>query len=177
VKRVPVAFALAIAATGALVSQGAPAVQPAPRFSVDVLEQQLLSRVNTLRGRQGLTPLRVSAALSSAADQHTKDMARKGFCGHDSASGIPFGRRISRFYGHPPGWRAWSAAENVLCFPRRLTAAAALGEWLARSGHRANLLSGQWREVGLAALYVDSAPGEFAGDDVLLVTANFGVRY
>lgn len=37
-------------------------------------------------------------------------------------------------------WRSWSAGENVLYHPRRLTATAALGTWLASRAHRANLI-------------------------------------
>jgi uncharacterized protein YkwD len=176
VKRVPLAFALLVTVTGALFPEGAPAVDEAGVVSVNRLESRMLTRLNTLRMRRGLTPLRVSAALSSAARQHTKDMARNGFCGHDSADGTNFWERVSRFYARGRGWRAWAAAENVLCYPRRLTAAAALRQWLGSPGHRANLLSSQWREVGVAALYAESPPGDFAGEDTLFVTANFGAR-
>jgi uncharacterized protein YkwD len=82
-----------------------------------------------------------------------------------------------RFYGRGRGWRAWSVAENVLCHSRRLTASAALGRWLASPGHRANLLSRLWRDVGLAAVYAGAAFGESGADDVLFVTADLGFRY
>lgn len=175
-KRAPLAFALLLATTGALLAQGAPAIARAPVTSIDALEAQMLTRLNALRLRRGLTLLRVSPGLSSAARYHTQDMARNGFCGHDSANGTPFFTRISRFYGRGRGWGTWSAAENVLCHHRRLTAAAALGEWLKSPGHRANLLAPHWRDVGLSALYADDAPGEFSGDGVLLITAAFGTR-
>lgn len=176
VKRVLFAFAVLVAVIGAFFAEGVPAGEQTPVMSVNRLEARMLSRLNALRTRRGLTPLRASAALSSAARHHTKDMARNGFCGHDSADGTDFWKRISRFYGRGRGWRTWAAAENVLCHPRRLTAAAALRKWLGSPGHRANLLSSQWREVGVAALYAESPPGEFAGEDTLLVTANFGAR-
>jgi uncharacterized protein YkwD len=176
VKRVLLAFALAVAGTGAPYSQGAPAVEGPSYRSVDMLEARMLDRLNSHRLRQGLAPLRVSRALSSAAHNHSEDMARNGFCGHDSANGTSFRKRVSRYYGRSSGWRLWSAGENVLCHPRRLTAAAALGRWLASPAHRANVLSAQWRDVGLAAVYTDAAPGVFRGDDVLLVTADFGLR-
>jgi uncharacterized protein YkwD len=175
VKRVLFAFALLLAVTGALFPKGAPAVEQTSVVSVDALEERMLSRLNVLRTRRGLTPLRLSAALSSAARYHTRDMARNGFCGHDSANGTNFWKRVSRFYGQGRGWRVWAAGENVLCHPRPLTAAAALRRWLGNPGHRANLLSSQWREVGVAALYAEP-PGEFSGEETLFVTANFGAR-
>ena len=143
-KRALLAFALALVGTGALFPQGAPAVDPS-YASIEELETRMLGRLNDVRTRHGLTPLRVSAA-------------------------------VSRFYGRGSGWRRWSAGENVLCHKKRVTAARAVSAWLASPGHRANVLSSQWREVGVAAVYEYDAPGEFGGQDVFLVTANFGVR-
>jgi uncharacterized protein YkwD len=174
VKRVLFAFALLLAVTGALFPKGAPAVEQKSVVSIDALEERMLSRLNALRTRRGLTPLRVSPALSSAARYHTRDMARNRFCGHDSANGTNLWKRVSRYYGRGRGWRIWAAGENVLCHPRRLTAAAALRRWLGSPGHRANLLSSQWREVGVAALYA-GPPGGFS-EETLFVTANFGAR-
>jgi uncharacterized protein YkwD len=173
--RVHLVLALAIAVTGAL-SQRAPAVQEVASSAADRFEERMLDRLNALRASRGLAPLKVSPGLSSAADRHSREMARHGYCGHNSADGASFGTRISRFYGRGRGWRMWSVAENVLCHPQRLTAAGAVSKWLASPGHRANLLAPQWREVGVGAVYADSAPGAFRGADVLLVTADFGVR-
>jgi uncharacterized protein YkwD len=170
--RLTLALALAIAVTGAL-AERAPAVEGVALTSADRFEERMLDRLNALRARRGLAPLRVSASLSSAAHRHSADMARNGFCGHDSANGAPFQTRLSRFYGRGSGWRIWSVAENVLCHPLRLTAAAALGQWLSSPGHRANLLAPQWREVGLGAVYAQPR----RGGDALLVTADFGVRH
>jgi uncharacterized protein YkwD len=52
-----------------------------------MLEARMLDCLNSHRVRQGLAPLRVSRALSSAAHHHSKDMARNGFCGH-AAPGV-----------------------------------------------------------------------------------------
>jgi uncharacterized protein YkwD len=174
--RFPLALALAIAVTGALFTQRAPAVEEVAVSAADRFEERMRDRLNRLRASRGLAPLKVSPGLSSAADRHSREMARHGFCGHDSPSGASFESRISRFYGRGSGWRMWSVAENVLCHPRRLSVTAALSRWLASPGHRANLLAPQWREIGVGALYADSAPGQFGGEDVLLVTAEFGVR-
>ena len=42
--------------------------------------------------------------------------------------------------------------------------------------HRANLLDRSWREVGLSAVHAASAPGVYGGDEVTIVTADFGFR-
>jgi uncharacterized protein YkwD len=42
--------------------------------------------------------------------------------------------------------------------------------------HRENLLSREWREIGIAAIHFSSAPGEYEGRPVTIVTADFGAR-
>jgi uncharacterized protein YkwD len=175
VKRVPLALALAIAVTGALSWQRAPAVEGAAHVPADRFEAKLFDRLNSLRLRRGLPRLRRSPSLATAAHRHSRDMARNGFCGHQSTSGASFGKRLSRLYGRERGWRIWAVGENVLCQSRLLTAAGALREWLESPGHRANLLAPRWRDVGLGAVYADSEPEE-PGSDILFLTADFGVR-
>ena len=43
-------------------------------------------------------------------------------------------------------------------------------------GHRQNILTGRWREIGLSALKVSSAPGVYGGRDVVIITTDFGTR-
>ena len=174
-KRVLSAFALAIAVTGALFSQGAPAVERAFTPAAGELEPAIIGRLNALRSRRGLEPLRISPGLTAAARHHTRELAQSGLCGHESGDGAPFWKRISRFYRRPARSSYWAVGENVLCHPRRLTASGALREWLTSSGHRANLFSAQWREIGMAAAYQRSAAG-VDEEDLLVVTADFGVR-
>jgi uncharacterized protein YkwD len=52
----------------------------------------------------------------------------------------------------------------------------AVGMWMGSPPHRAALLSKTWREIGVSALRVSSAPGIYEGDDVTLVTVDFGLR-
>ena len=55
-------------------------------------------------------------------------------------------------------------------------AAGAIKMWMASPEHRANLLNRGWREIGLAAVHSDSAPGTYHGLGVTIVTADFGSR-
>jgi hypothetical protein len=48
--------------------------------------------------------------------------------------------------------------------------------WLNSPPHKKNLLTARWREVGLSAVHVLSAPGTFGSREVTIVTADFGVR-
>jgi uncharacterized protein YkwD len=143
--------------------------------SASALEAQVLADVNATRRQRGLRALRFSVALSRAADSHSRDMARRGYFSHNSANGATFWRRVQRFYPSA-GYQSWAVGENLVWASPDLTAASALSMWMGSPPHRANLLSRQWREIGLSAVRSASAPGVFGGHPVTIVTANFGSR-
>ena len=139
------------------------------------LERAVLAEVNTLRRAKGLAPLRWSDQLAAAARAHSGAMARRGFFSHDSAGGGAFWQRVKRYYGSR-GYGYWSVGENLLWSSPDIDARRALQLWLDSPPHRKTLLSRQWREVGLGAVHVASAPGTVGGREVTIVTADFGVR-
>jgi uncharacterized protein YkwD len=145
------------------------------RVHLSALESQLLGQINVLRARHGLRPLRLSRRLTAAANQHSGSMAQKGYFSHDSANGTSFWRRIASFYGYR-GYRRWSVGENLLWSSPDVSPARALHMWMTSPEHRANLLDRGWREIGLSAVHAASAPGVYSGDEVTIVTADFGFR-
>jgi len=152
---------------------GATADQPAT--AARVLEQGVLYSMNALRREHGLVPLRLSSGLGAAARQHSSEMAIRGYFSHSSVNGSSFGRRVARFY--PMAHRRfWSVGENLLWSSPDVDAAKALDMWLNSPEHRKNMLTARWREIGLSAVHVPSAPGTFGGREVTIVTADFGVR-
>src|SRR5919202_4547148 len=56
------------------------------------LESRVLVDLNRVRAQHGLAPLRSSAKLSAAANQHSHEMARVGYFSHSSADGGAFWR-------------------------------------------------------------------------------------
>jgi uncharacterized protein YkwD len=146
-----------------------------PTTALRPLERSILTQVNAVRRQHGLVPLRLSAGLAAAARHHSTEMASRGYFSHSSAGGQAFDRRIARFY--PMGDRRyWSVAENLLWSSAELNAATALNIWLNSPKHRAIMLTARWRELGVGAVYVGSAPGVYGGQEVTIVTADFGVR-
>ena len=139
------------------------------------LESQVLGELNAIRRAHGLLPLRLSHPLSSAADSHSRAMGTFGFFGHSSRDGSEFWKRVQRFYG-PGSYGNWSVGENLLWSTTGLDASGALKLWMASPGHRKNILTPRWREVGLSAVSVPAAPGVFGGRDVVIITSDFGVR-
>jgi uncharacterized protein YkwD len=139
------------------------------------LEQELLQRLNALRAKAGLRPLRKSRALTSAAVSHSRSMAKHGYFSHESYDGSAFWQRVGRFYKPPQGFRVYRVGENLLSGPDSVSAASVIRGWLESAPHRRNLYAG-WGEVGVGAVRAVGAPGIFAGASVLIVTADFGER-
>jgi uncharacterized protein YkwD len=153
-------------------------MQTKPRRAAAVLsryEQDLLSVVNATRSDWGRGPLAVSPGLTAAAELHTARMIQRGFFDHEAPGEASFWHRIERFYP-ARSFGYWAVGENLAYGSPGIEPAAAVHEWLASPAHRRNLLSKGWREVGLAAVHVEVAPGEYGGDPATVITLDFGMR-
>ncbi len=144
--------------------------------ALKVLGGDVLREVNRVRAARGLHALRATPSLAAAARRHSTQMGQRGFFDHSSADGTPFWRRIERFYGDR-GFRKWAVGENIFWqSPTTIAAISVVRSWLGSPGHRENLLSRQWRDVGVGAISLPSAPGVYGGSPVTIVTLDFGKR-
>lgn len=143
--------------------------------SLRTLESEVLVAVNELRRSRGLAPLRASRGLARAAEVHTQAMARQGIFAHELPGGPSFVKRVRTYYPSR-GHRFWLVSENLVAASPTLDAAEAVEMWMGSPSHRRNLLSPQWREIGVSAVHAASAPGVFDGAETTFVTADFGVR-
>jgi uncharacterized protein YkwD len=150
----------------------APATAAASQSRID---SSLLRQINAVRSAHGLRPLAVSSRLALAAQQHTREMGVDGYFDHASYDKSPFWKRIEKWYPSG-GWSSWDVGENILYQSPDLTTTQIVRTWMASPEHRANLLSRDWREIGISAMHFEAAPGEFSGRPVTLVTADFGAR-
>jgi uncharacterized protein YkwD len=139
------------------------------------LTTALFQGINAVRRERGLKTLITSTKLAVAAAQHTREMGVQGYFEHESFDATPFWKRIERWYPSR-GFRAWSVGENIVYSSPTLTADEAVELWMNSPPHRANLLSRTWREIGISAIHFESAPGEYEGQPVTIVTADFGMR-
>ena len=155
-------------------SAARPSGAAAPKSILSALEADIVARINAQRGARGLRSLRVSRRLTAAAEYHSHEMGVFGFFEHTSRNGAPFWRRLERFY--PSGRGYWSVGENIFWESPDTTGSSAVHEWMMSAPHRENILTREWREVGVAALHFASAPGAFGGREATIVTADFGVR-
>jgi uncharacterized protein YkwD len=156
----------------------ADAVRSKPRraaASLSGYEQNLLHVVNSTRADWGRGPLLLSPGLTAAAEVHTARMVRRGFFQHEAPGEAAFWHRIERFYPSKT-YRYWAVGENLAYGSPSLEPGEAVQEWLASPSHRRSLMSKSWREVGIAAVHVESAPGEYEGGPATVITLDLGVR-
>lgn len=168
------ALALAVFAAAALLADSALATSRSER-NLGTLNHQVLVAVNRFRAAHGLVALRESAGLDGSARQHSLEMGRLGYFAHASADGTAFWRRIRRYYTSG-GHSYWSVGENLVWRAPTLGAAGAMKLWIGSRPHLANLLSRQWRQIGISAVSVGHAPGVYGGQRAIIITTDFGVR-
>lgn len=120
----------------------ASAVLAAP-LSAQTLQEQVLERINVERWNNGqLPPLKGQANLDAAANGHSQAMGVRNFfmhCDPDTLTS-PGDRMVAA--GYAPN----ALGENLAA--GNATAAATVAQWMASPGHRANILSTGFREVG-----------------------------
>jgi uncharacterized protein YkwD len=139
------------------------------------LNRQVFAAINKFRVAHGLVALRNSGALARSARQHSLEMGKDGYFDHPSADGSAFWKRIQHYYP-ANGYSYWSVGENLVWQAPSLSAAAALSQWIASPPHLKNLLSPQWRQIGVSAVTVADAPGVYHDRRVTIITTDFGVR-
>jgi uncharacterized protein YkwD len=171
-------FCVAVAAIAVVGSIAVPVAAPSSggsRVALSSLESGVLDQLNAIRVQHHLVPLKLSARLTSASAQHSREMGVDGYFEHDSHDGTAFWKRINRWYGSN-GFGYWSVGENLLWSSPDVDAAGALQLWMNSPEHRANILSPRWREIGVSAMHFAAAPGAYKGLEVTIITTDFGVR-
>lgn len=111
-------------------------------------QSQLLAEMNAARAKHGVAPLRLSTVLARPARQHSVYLARTGKLDHDGADGKPFYVRL-----YKAGFsRRKAVGENLGMSSGCATdlSKTMVEMWLDSPGHRKNLLSKNFRVVGLA---------------------------
>lgn len=108
------------------------------------LEQGVIQWTNQERQARGLHPLRPSAALAAAAQQHGCDMSTRGFFAHQRAGGPTMGQRAKA-----NGYRFRRVTEN-LAYSRTAKVETAAGIWRNSPPHWANVLDPKVNDIGVS---------------------------
>jgi len=120
-----------------------PPLKTAPEADDPASEDQLMELINEARWDNGeLAPLKRVESLDGSSETHSANMATRNFFMHcDPDTLTQFWDRMLAV-----GYSFSSAAENIAAGSS--TPAAAMALWMASPGHRANILSTSFREVG-----------------------------
>ena len=167
----PAAAADAPRATSAIAACPAAAANPSAG-NLRSLRRTTLCLLNRERSNHGLRGLRSNRKLTRAAMRYSRDMVQRKFFSHVSPGGSSPTDRI-KSSGYLRGARSWAIGENLAwgggsyATPLRI-----VRSWMNSPGHRANILSGNYREVGIGMAL--GAPAN-AGD-AATYTTHFGRR-
>jgi uncharacterized protein YkwD len=135
---------------------------------LDQKERAIIRGINHQRANHGLAPVRASARLSRAADFHSWEMLDANYFAHASRDGGSFDERVRRFVNK----RALGETLAMLgggC--GRGSARRVVRMWMDSPPHRAILLSGSYRRVG-----VGKRVGSLGSSKACMVTADFSSK-
>lgn len=120
----------------------------------------LLQETNIQRSQNGKTALALNSLLNQAAQQKADDMAARNYWSHTSPEGTQPWQVISSV-----GYVYTTAGEN-LAYGFDTSANTVTG-WMNSAGHRANVLSTDFREVGFGIANSENYQGD--GEQTIVV--------
>ncbi len=134
----------------------------------------VLCLLNLQRRAHGLPGLRSNRRLLRAAEAHSRSMVRLGYFSHDEPGGIGVLSRILRS-GYLSRTHGWSVGENLgMGQGPGATPRAMVRAWMGSTPHRANILAGKFREIGLGV--ISGVPGRPRASGATFTT-DFGRRH
>lgn len=146
------------------------ATEKPPALSAARLEKAIHDSVNRERRARKLKPLVWDGRLAGVARGHSRDMAKRGYFGHDSPEGESFGGRYRKaryicavrdgkttYRGAENIWRgAQYASVTVVNGAQRFDwrsqaeiARTVVEDWMNSPGHRANILTARLTRQGI----------------------------
>ncbi|MDO8495931.1 MAG: CAP domain-containing protein [bacterium] len=146
-------------------SSNFPDNKPKPVLAAHISIADIIFETNNQRRANGLSSLIENSKLNTAADFKMRDMFTRQYFDHyapDGTSGIP--ELLIRFdYGY------MAAGEN-LALGNFKSASELVALWMASPGHRANILNGVYRDIGVATGY-----DMFEGRQTIIAVQIFGI--
>ena len=116
-----------------------------PALASDITRASVIAAMNDYRAQHHLPPLREDQRLDAAANDRMTDMEDQGYWAHES----PEGR--SPFVWLPAhGYEIHYAGENLACGFE--TTEMLVTGWMESPGHRANILSPNFEDCGIAII-------------------------
>jgi uncharacterized protein YkwD len=132
-------------------------------------KQSTVCLLNDIRRSKGLRPFRLNRKLSRASQRHTNAMTAHHFFAH----GDFVGRIRSAHY--LSGSRGWTVGENIAWGSYDYaTPASIVDGWMHSPPHRANILNGHFREIGIGVSRGAPVGGQ---NRAATYGTDFGTRY
>lgn len=125
--------------------------------------------LNEIRRSNGLRPFHTNGELSLASQRHTNSMTDRHFFAHGDFVGRIRAARYLR------GTHGWTVGENIAwgswdyATPRSIVSG-----WMHSPPHRANILNGRFREIGIGVSLGAPVGGQDRG---ATYATDFGTRY
>src|SRR3954468_15615074 len=129
--------------------------------------------MNAMRANAGVPALRQQDELAKASVDHSQDMVDNKYFAHDSLDGRDVVARLEAVKYIPKSGE-WVIGENLAWGSGALgTPKALVNAWMNSPPHRENLLSGDFKEVGMGVVF--GAPSDETSEGTT-VTTDFGTR-
>src|SRR3989344_98520 len=126
-----------------------------------VITSVLVDLTNTNRLSQNISPLTFNDTLAYAAQLKANDMSQKSYFAHTSPEG-----KSPWYWFTEGGYKFIYAGENLAV--NFIDSGDVVSAWMNSAGHRANILNGNFTEIGIAL-----APGTYNGRESIYVVQLF----
>jgi uncharacterized protein YkwD len=140
--------------------------------NLELIREAIVCLHNQIRAQNGLATLAHNAHLAVAAAGHSDDMVTTGYFDHNTPAGGTFVERVLAAR-YATADQTWTLGENLAWGTGELaTPAGMMNAWMYSSGHRANILKGAYKEIGLG-IHLGTPTSSAAG---VTVSVEFGAR-
>ena len=131
-------------------------------YATNITVTDLFNQTNQQRVNGGMAPLQLSSVLNQGAVLKAQNMFQEDYWAHDSPSGLAPWHWFDQV-----GYAYKNAGENLA--KDFATTAGAVTGWMNSPGHRANLMSADYTQVGFAVVN-----GTLQNNQTTLVVAHYG---
>jgi uncharacterized protein YkwD len=130
--------------------------------------------LNKQRKAHGLGKLRINHDLDKASRKHSEYMEKHDCFDHECPGEASVESRLRSVQYLISGLTSWIYGENIAWGGDKLgTPKAMVKAWMSSAPHRANILDGSFRDLGVGVVW--GSPGN-PHDDAGLYTTDFGYR-
>jgi uncharacterized protein YkwD len=134
-----------------------------------------LCLINVERTSRGRRAVRADDQLRTVAERYSADMVSHRFFAHVGYDGSTLRSRVKTGTSYLSRVAQWSLGENLYWGSDALaTPAQSVDAWMHSPGHRANVLNGKFRDIGIGIAI--GAPENIQGSPAATYATEFGTR-